>query len=264
MTEWLAYLATGALVGFAAGLLGIGGGVVMVPLLVWTFTSHGLPAEHVVHLALGTGLAAMVFTSISSMRAHHARGAVDWPIARAMAPGMLTGAFVAALIAGFIPTRPLALGFTLLVFYAATQILLDLKPPGSRDLPGATGLFSAGAIIGAVSSLLAAGGAFLTIPFLAWCKVPLRRAIGTAAANGLPIAIAGTAGYILHGLRVEGLPAPSIGYVYLPALALVVTTSMLAAPLGARLAHSLPVKRLRTIFALLLYVFAVRMLVGVW
>jgi uncharacterized membrane protein YfcA len=189
---------------------------------------------------------------------------VDWTIARAMAPGMLTGSFVAALIAGFIPTRPLALGFTLLVFYAATQILLDLKPPGNRDLPGPLGLFSAGAVIGAVSSLVAAGGAFLTIPFLAWCKVPLRRAIGTAAANGLPIAIAGSAGYILHGLRVEDLPQPSIGYVYLPALALVVTTSMLSAPLGARLAHSLPVKRLRMIFAVLLYFFAAKMLVGVW
>lgn len=264
MTEWVAYLGTGAVVGFAAGLLGIGGGVVMVPLLVWTFTSHGLPTEHVVHLAIGTALAAMVFTSISSMWAHAARGGVDWAIARAMSPGMLIGSFVAALIAGLIPTRPLAIGFTVLVFYAATQILLDLKPPGSRELPGPGGLFSAGAIIGAVSAMLAAGGAFLTIPFLAWCKVPLRRAIGTAAANGLPIAIAGTAGYILHGLRVDGLPQPNIGYVYVPALALVVTTSMLAAPLGARLAHSLPVKRLRTIFAMLLYFFAVKMLIGVW
>src|SRR3954463_3186356 len=107
MTEWVAYLGTGALVGFAAGLLGIGGGVVMVPLLVWTFTSQGLPTEHVVHLAIGTGLAAMVFTSISSMRAHHARGAVDWPIARAMSPGMLTGSVVAALIARVIhPPTP--------------------------------------------------------------------------------------------------------------------------------------------------------------
>ena len=264
MTEWLAYLAIGALVGFAAGLLGIGGGVVMVPLLVWVFTSHGMPTEHLLHVAIGTTLAAMVFTSISSMGAHHSRGAVDWAIARAMSPGMLTGSFAAALVAGLIPTRPLAVGFTLLVFYAATQILLDLKPPGSRELPGPLGLFSAGAIIGAVSSLLAAGGAFMTIPFLTWCMVPLRRAIGTAAANGLPIAIAGTAGYVLHGLRADGLPRPSAGYVYLPALALVVTTSMLAAPLGARLAHSLPVKRLRTIFAMLLYVFAVRMLVGVW
>lgn len=262
--HWLAYLGIGGLVGFAAGLLGIGGGVVMVPLLVLVFADSGMPSEHLLHIALGTALAAMVFTSISSMRAHHRHGAVDWNIARAMSPGMLAGSFAAALVAGWIPTRPLAVMFTALVFYAATQILFDLKPSTTRELPGAAGLFAAGTVIGAVSSLVAAGGAFMTIPFLAWCKVSLRRAIGTAAANGFPIAVAGTAGYIVHGLSVSGLPSPGLGYVYLPALALVVCTSMLAAPLGARLTHSLPIKRLRTVFALLLYGFAVRMLVGVW
>jgi len=264
MSAWFAYLGIGALVGFAAGLLGIGGGVVMVPLLVLVFSSQGLPSQHVLHLALGTALAAMVFTSIASMRAHHAHGAVDWRIARAMSPGMLVGSFCAALIAGLIPTRPLALLFTALVFYAATQILLDLKPPSTRELPGPLGVFTAGTIIGAVSSLVAAGGAFLTIPFLTWCKLPLRRAIGTAAANGLPIAMAGTAGYVLHGLRAPDLPTPTLGFVYLPALGLVVVTSMLVAPLGAALAHRLPIRQLRTVFALLLYGFAVRMLVGVW
>ena len=262
--EWLAYLGLGALVGFAAGLLGIGGGVVMVPLLVLVFNAHGISAQHVLHLALGTALAAMTFASVSSMYAHSAHGSVDWKVARAMAPGMLVGSFVAALVAGLIPTRPLALVFTLFVFYAATSILLDLKPAGTRELPGTAGIFGAGAAIGAISSLLAAGGAFMTIPFLAWCGVPLRRAIGTAAANGLPIAIAGTAGYVIQGWTAPSVPAWSVGYVYLPALALVVITSMTAAPLGARLAHRLPVKRLRTIFALLLYVFAGRMLAGLW
>ncbi len=150
MMPWAAYLGIGALVGFAAGLLGIGGGVVMVPLLVLVFTGQGLPPEHVLHVALGTAMAAMVFTSLASMRAHHAHGAVDWPIARAMSPGILAGSFAAALLAGFIPTRPLALLFTALVFYAATQILLDLKPPTTRELPGAAGIFTAGAVIGAV------------------------------------------------------------------------------------------------------------------
>jgi uncharacterized protein len=262
--DWAAYLGIGALVGFAAGLLGIGGGVVMVPLLVLVFRAHGLPAEHVLHLALGTALAAMVFTSLSSTRAHHRHGAVDWKIARAMSPGMLLGSFGAALIAGYIPTRPLAVLFTALVFYAATSILLDIKPSTTRELPGPGGIFAAGAVIGAVASLLAAGGAFLTIPFLLWCKVPLRRAIGTAAANGFPIALAGTAGYVLQGLKVADVPSPSWGYVYLPALVVVVITSMLAAPVGAWLAHRMPVKLLRTLFALLLYVFAVRMVIGVW
>jgi uncharacterized membrane protein YfcA len=264
MQWWLAYLATGLAVGFFAGLLGIGGGAVMVPILVLVFTAQGLPADHIMHIALGTSMAAIAFTSVSSMRAHHAHGAVDWGIARAIAPGILTGSFFAALVAGVISRRPLALMFTLLVFYAATQILLDLRPKRSRELPGLLGLFAAGAVIGAVASLLAAGGAFLCIPFLAWCRVPLRRAIGTAAAVGLPIALAGTLGYVLQGLRAEDLPSPSLGYVYLPALVLVVATSMLAAPLGARIAHRLPVKRLRIIFALLLYALAVRMLVSLW
>jgi uncharacterized membrane protein YfcA len=264
MQWWLPYLAVGLAVGFFAGLLGIGGGAVLVPVLVLVFTAQGLPQEHVMHIALGTAMSTIMFTSISSMRAHHAHGAVDWPVARALAPGILAGSFCAALAAGLISTRPLALMFTALVFYAATQILFDLRPKRSRELPGRGGLFAAGAAIGGISSLLAAGGAFLCIPFLAWCSVPLRRAIGTAAAVGLPIAIAGTLGYVVQGLRAEGLPSPSLGYVYLPALVLVASTSMLAAPLGARVAHGLPVRRLRTIFALLLYALALRMLATLW
>ena len=264
MQWWLAYLAIGVAVGFFAGLLGIGGGAVMVPLLVIVFAAQGLPADHVMHMALATSMAAIVFTSVSSMRAHHAHGAVDWGIARAMAPGILAGAFARRSSPASSPSGPLALMFTGLVFYAATQILFDLRPKRARELPGRLGLFAAGAAIGAVASLLAAGGAFLCIPFLAWCRVPLRRAIGTAAAVGLPIAVAGTLGYVVQGLRMEGLPSLSLGYVYVPALALVVVTSMLAAPVGARLAHRLPVKRLRVIFALLLYALALRMLVSLW
>lgn len=264
MTWWLAYLVIGGAAGFFAGLLGIGGGMIMVPMLVFVFSAQAMASEHLLHLALGTALATISFTSLSSMRAHHLHGAVDWSIVRAMSPGMLTGALSAALIAGFIPTRPLAAMFTALVFYAATQMLFDFRPRRTRSLPGARGVFVAGAVIGSVSSLLAAGGAFLTIPFLAWCNVPLRRAIGTAAANGFPIAVAGSLGYIFQGLRIPGLPAGSLGYVYLPALALVVVTSMLTAPLGARLMHGLPVKQLRVLFSLMLYALALRMLIGLW
>jgi uncharacterized membrane protein YfcA len=143
-------------------------------------------------------------------------------------------------------------------------MFFDLRPKQTRALPGTAGLFGAGAVIGGLSSLLSAGGAFVSIPFLSWCSVPLRRAIGTAAAIGFPIALAGTAGYVLQGLRVQGLPRWTLGYVYLPALALVVATSMLAAPLGARLAHRVPVKRLRIGFALMLYALAARTLAGLW
>jgi uncharacterized membrane protein YfcA len=263
--QWgFAYLGIGLAVGFFAGLLGIGGGAVMVPMLVFVFTAQGLPGDHILHIALGTAMATIMFTSVASMRAHHAHGAVDWSIARALAPGILTGSFLAALLAGFIPTRPLAVIFTALVFYAATQILFDLRPANTRELPGAAGLFGAGAVIGGVSSLLAAGGAFLCIPFLAWCSVPLRRAIGTATAVGLPIAVAGAAGYVAQGLLADNLPEWSLGYVYLPALILVAVASMLAAPWGARVAHRLPVKRLRVVFAVLLYAVAARMLAGLW
>ncbi len=259
---WAAYLLIGAVVGFAAGLLGIGGGMVLVPLLVYVLTAQGV--ANALHVSLATAIATILFTSLSSVRAHHAFGSVEWPIVRAMAPGILAGSFAAALVAGLIPTRPLALMFTALVFYAATQMLLDLRPKGTRPLPSRPGLFAVAALIGAVSSLLSAGGAFMSIPFLAWCGVPLRRAIGSAAAIGFPIAVAGTLGHVLQGLRVEGLPRWSLGYVYLPALVLVVATSMATAPLGARLTHRVSVKRLRFVFAAMLYALAGHMLAGLW
>jgi uncharacterized membrane protein YfcA len=261
---WAAYLAVGVLVGFAAGLLGIGGGMIMVPPLVYVLGLEGFPPRHAVHVALATALATIVFTSLASVRAHHGYGSVDWRVARAMAPGILVGAFCAALLAGLIPTRPLAVLFTVLVFCAATSMLLDLRPKSTRPLPAGASLFGAGAMIGGVSSLLSAGGAFLSIPFLAGCGVPLRRAIGTAAAIGFPIAAAGTAAHLLQGLRVAGLPAGTVGYVYMYALGPIVATSMVAAPLGAKLAHRLPVKRLRVVFAALLYAMAARMLASVW
>jgi len=261
---WLAYLAVGAIVGFLAGLLGIGGGAIIVPMLVWVYAAQGFPAAHVLHIALGTSLASIFFTSLASMRAHHARGAVDWKVARAMAPGILAGSFGAAVSASYLPTRPLAMVFTALAFYAAASILFDIRPRRTRELPGAAGLFAGGAVIGVASSLLAAGGAFLSIPFLVWCSLPVRRAIGTAAANGFPIALAGSLGYIIQGLRTPDLPPGSVGFVYLPALALMVVTSMLLAPLGARMAYRLPLKQLRVILGLVLLGLAVRTLVSLW
>jgi uncharacterized membrane protein YfcA len=265
MSEWwIAYLGIGAIVGFLAGLLGIGGGAVIVPMLVWAYTAQGFPPGQVLHIALGTSLATIFFTSLASTRAHHQRGAVDWAVARAMAPGILSGSFGAAVAASYLPTRPLAMVFTALAFYAAASILFDIRPKRTRALPGAAGIFAAGGLIGVASSLLAAGGAFLSIPFLVWCNVPVRRAIGTAAANGFPIALAGSLGYIIQGLQMEGLPRWSLGYVYLPAFALIVVTSMLLAPLGARLAYVLPLKPLRVLLGLVLLALAVRTLVSLW
>jgi uncharacterized membrane protein YfcA len=261
---WWVYLSAGAAVGFLAGLLGIGGGLTLVPILVLIFTAKGFPPEHLMHVSIATSMATVVFTSVSSVRAHHQRGGVDWAITRAIVPGILAGSFLASQIAGFIPTRPLALIFTVFVIYAGTQMFFDTKPRPSRELPGGAGLFTAGAVIGGVSSLLAAGGAFLSIPFMTRCNVPLKRAIGTAAAIGFPIALAGSIGYVLNGLGAPGLPEGSLGFIHTPALLLVVVPSMLAAPWGARLAHRLPLARLRVAFALLLYALAGRMLWTLW
>lgn len=264
MEWWWAYLGIGAAVGFLAGLLGIGGGMVMVPMLFFVFTAKEFPAGHLMHFALGTGLATIAFTSLSSVRAHHRHGAVDWRVARAMAPGIVAGSFGAALAAGYIPSKPLAVFFTAFMFYASAQMFFERKPVPARRLPGPLGLFSVGAGIGGASALLAAGGAFLSIPFLARCNVPLRHAIGTAAANGFPIAVAGTLGYVIQGLRMPGLPEWTLGYVYLPALALIVAASIPVAPLGARLAHRLPVRRLRVLLSLMLLALALRMLANLW
>ena len=264
MEWWLAYLGIGVAVGFLAGLLGIGGGAVTVPLLVWALGAQGLAAEHVMRLALGTSMAVIFFTSLSSMRAHQKRDAVDWSIVRTISPGILAGSFGAALAAAYIPTRGLALIFTVLAFYAAVQMLVEFRPAPSRGLPGPVGLFSAGAGIGVAASLFAAGGAFLTVPFLAWCNVPIRRAIGTAAGIGFPIALAGTAGYVIQGLRTDGLPPATFGYVYLPALVLIVVASMSMAPIGARTAYRVPVKALRIVFAILIGAMALRTLATLW
>jgi uncharacterized membrane protein YfcA len=264
MDWWLAYLAIGLAVGFLAGLLGIGGGALMVPMLVAVFTAKGFPNEHLMHLSVATSLATIVFTSVSSVRAHQRFNAVEWPIVRAMAPGIVVGAFGGALVAGLLPTRPLMAAFALFLFYTATQMLIDVKPRPGRSLPKPAGLFAAGGVIGGLSSVLAVGGAFLSVPFLSWCNVPIKRAIGTTAANGFPIALAGSVGYIVQGLRIEGLPTGSLGYVYLPALGFIVVTSVLAAPLGARVMHRAPIRPVRIGFALLLYLVGGRLLASVW
>ena len=262
---WIAgYAVAGALVGFLAGLLGIGGGMTLVPILAAMFLAQGMAPEHGVHLALGTCMASIMFTSGSSVREHNKFGAVDWNIVRRMAPGMVAGTLASTAAAGFLSQRTLALAFAVIVYAGATQILLGRKPAAARKLPGAGPLFGVGLVIGAISGLVSAGGTFLSMPFLLFCGVPVRTAIASAAAIGIPIGLVGTLGYIGTGLSVDGLPAGSLGFVYLPALASLVATSMFTAPYGARAAHRLPVDTLRKIFACSLYLLATKMLVTYW
>jgi uncharacterized protein len=260
---WLAYLALGALVGFFAGLLGVGGGGIMVPILTTLFVAQGFPHEHLVHIALGTSMAAIVMTSMASLRAHHGHGAVLWPVVRYIAPGVLAGTFLGTFIASRVPTRPLAIFFACFMAYVSIQMLLNIKPKPSRDLPGPLGMSAVGVGIGGVSALVAIGGGSLSVPFMTWCNVKVHEAIGTSAAIGLPIALAGAAGYLINGWGTPGLPDFTVGFVYVPALVLVTLVSTFTAPLGARLTHRLPVATLKKIFAAVLILLSAKMLQSV-
>jgi len=265
VTTWLlGYAVLGVVAGFFAGLLGVGGGAIMVPVLALMFAAQGFPQEHLMHLALGTSMAAIIFTSISSLRAHHAHGAVIWPIVRSIAPGIVVGTLAGAQVASRVPTKPLAIFFAVFIGYVAVQMVLNIKPKPSRTLPGRAGMFGVGAFIGGISALVAIGGGSLSVPFMAWCNVKMHHAIGTSAAIGLPIALAGTVGYLVAGYGAAALPAGSIGFIYLPALAAAVVTSMLMAPFGARAAHRLPVATLKKIFAGVLVLLLAKMLHGLF
>jgi uncharacterized membrane protein YfcA len=236
----------------------------MVPVLALMFAAQGFPGVHLMHLALGTSMAAIVFTSIASLRAHHQHGAVQWPIVRRIAPGILLGTFAGAQLASLIPTRPLAMFFTVFMSYVAFQMLANIKPKPSRQLPGTSGMFAVGGGIGAISALVAIGGGSLSVPFMTWCNVKMHHAIGTSAAIGLPIALAGTLGYLIGGSGASDLPDASFGFIYLPALAACVAMSMLTAPWGAWAAHKLPVPTLKKIFAGLILLLLAKMLHGLF
>ena len=260
LTWLLAYLALGALTGFFAGLLGVGGGGIMVPLLTTLFAAQGFAHDHVVHLALGTSMAAIVLTSISSLRAHHGHGAVRWDIVRGITPGVLLGTFLGTFVASRVATLPLAIFFGCFMAYVSVQMILNVKPKPSRNLPGTAGLIGVGSFIGGISALVAIGGGSLSVPFMTWCNVQMQKAIGTSAAIGLPIALAGAVGYLINGWSIGGLPAWSAGYVYLPAFVAISVVSSFTAPVGARLAHRLPVATLKKIFAGVLILLSLKML----
>lgn len=260
LTTYLLYIVLGAFAGVLAGLLGIGGGLVIVPMLNFAFEAQNFPVEHIQHIALGTSLATIIFTSMSSMRAHHKRGAINYSAFWRLVPGIIIGTYLGAWIASIMTTMYLKILFGLFLYYVATQMLLGIKPKSSRDLPGNVEIFGAGNFIGIFSALVGIGGGTLTVPFLSWCNQTMHAAIATAAAVGLPIALAGTTGFVVNGWGVEGIPGPHVGYIYIPAFLGIICMSVLTAPFGAKLAHSLPVDKLKRIFAILLYLVGTRML----
>lgn len=245
--------AIGTCTGFLAGLLGIGGGMVMVPFVTLILSHRGFPAEYTVKVAVATSLATIAFTSLASLRAHHRRGAVLWPVVRTLAPGILVGSALGAQVAHLLPGKAVGVFFAVFVSFSATQMLLDRKPKPSRTLPGPAATFGVGTVIGGVSALVGAGGAFISVPFMTWCNVKIHNAVGTSAALGFPIALAGTVGYIWAGHGLPQMPPGSVGYLWLPGLVFISAASMLMAPLGARTAHRTDIRPLRKLFAFVLY-----------
>ena len=252
----------GLATGFLAGLLGIGGGMIMVPFISAMLGARGVAPGLAVKMAIATSMATIIFTSISSVRAHHKKGAVRWDIAWRLAPGIVLGAMVASLgVFALLKGALLYFVFAAFVLFSASQMFLDKKPAPTRQLPGTAGQLGAGGVIGFLSGLVGAGGGFVSVPFMTWCNVAIHNAVATSAALGFPIALANVAGYVIAGRGLEGLPPHSIGYLWLPALIVIACCSVLMAPLGARAAHAMPIKKLKRIFAVVLFALASYMLV---
>jgi uncharacterized protein len=253
--------ALGLAVGFVAGLLGIGGGMLLVPFLTFILGQRGVSGDLAVKMAIATSMATILFTSLSSVRAHHARGAVRWDIVRGMAPGIVAGGLLAgAGLFAVLKGQALALFFAGFVSFSALQMMRDKKPQPSRQLPGAVGQTGVGGGIGLLSGLVGAGGGFISVPYMSWCNVPMHQAVATSAALGFPIALANTVGYVVGSWHVDAPLAGSFGYLYLPALVVIAIGSVAMAPWGARVAHRLNVRQLKRAFAWLLFALAAYML----
>lgn len=247
-------LALGTCTGFLAGLLGIGGGMLMVPFMTLILSARGVDAALAVKMAIATSMATILFTSVSSVRAHHKRGAVRWDIVRTLAPGIVLGGLVAgAGVFSLLKGTTLALVFAIFVAFSATQMLLDRKPAPTRQMPGTAGSLGAGGVIGFISGLVGAGGGFISVPFMSWCNVAMHNAVATSAALGFPIALANTVGYVVGGWSMPSPLPGALGYLWLPGLAIIATASVTTAPLGARTAHAMNIKQLKKVFACTLY-----------
>ena len=253
--------ALGVGTGFLAGLLGIGGGMLMVPFLTIILANRSVSADLAVKMAIATSMATIIFTSLSSVRAHHRRGAVRWDIVRRLAPGIVVGSIIGSLgVFALLKGSYLAIFFGLFVSFSATQMFLDKKPKPTRQMPGTGGQLVAGGFIGFLSGLVGAGGGFISVPFMTWCNVAIHNAVATSAALGFPIAVANVLGYAISGQSVQSLPEGSFGYIWLPALLVIAVCSFFTAPLGAKMAHTIPVDKLKRIFACILYLLAGYML----
>lgn len=253
------FLLTGIVAGLIAGLFGVGGGMIIVPALAFLLPTLGVAENIVMQVAVGTSLAIISVTSISSVLAHNRHDGVLWDVFKALAAGLVVGALIGAVIADLVSSLALRRLVGVSALLVAVKMWLDLKPRAHTPLPGPVGLGIAGTLIGSASSLIGIGGGSLTVPFLSWCSVPMRQAVGTAAAGGIPIAWAGMLGFMITGWGEPGRPSWSIGYVSLLGFAGIAVASVAAAPIGAKLAHSLPPAILKKCFAVLLFIIGIQM-----
>ena len=253
-------LLAGAVGGVLAGLFGIGGGVVLVPILVFLFTARHFPADFVIIMAVATSLATIVMTSISAIIAHHRLGSVIWSKVFRLAPGIILGSIVGAMAADYISADELRYIFVAFLFYVGVQIAFQATPATGK-LKQAIGLdFTVATAIGVLSALLGTGGGTLMVPYLIGCQYPVRNAVSISSACGLPIALAGTLSYGALGWGQDGLPDGSLGYVYMPAFFGIVLCSIVTAPLGAKLAHILPAQQLKRYFSIVIFVMAFKLI----
>ncbi|MFD2165379.1 sulfite exporter TauE/SafE family protein [Thalassotalea euphylliae] len=263
--EWLlAFSILGVVVGFVAGLLGVGGGGIMVPALTVMLLAQGIDTESVVHLALGTSMACIVFTSIASLRAHRKAGAIVWPVVSKMSGGVILGTFLATFLAAQLNSLYLAMFFSAFMGFTAWQMFFKKTANAEETEISTLQLLSVGTGIGAISALVSIGGGSLTVPYLTRKGIDIKKAIGTSAAMGLPISVAGTLGYLVNGWSKSYGEHLTLGFVFLPAVACIAVTSFFTAPIGAKVAHALPVAVLKKVFALLLVALSIKMLTSVW
>jgi uncharacterized membrane protein YfcA len=260
--EWLIFAGLGVIAGLLAGLLGVGGGIIIVPTLVFTFHLLDFSDQVLMHMAVGTSLGTIVPTSLGSIYQHQRKQAVLWGLLRPLALGLVLGAILGAWVAEAITGQVLQRMFGAFTLVVAIQMMLGRHPEGQHRPPGSVGLVGVGSVIGMASSLFGIGGGSMMVPFLTWCRTSMQQAVATSSAGGLPIALAGAVSFMATGWNQPELPAYSLGYLYLPALLGIAVTSIVFAQVGARWAHRLPASRLKKGFALLLVLVGVRLLLG--
>lgn len=262
LVEILLYLVTGAFAGILAGLLGVGGGLFIVPVLLFLLPIAGIQSDYLMTICVATSLCTIVITSISSILAHQRHGAIIWPLFWKLCPGICTGAILGAVFADATSQQFLKNLFAISVILIALKMLLQIKPKTETRLPGPVPLTIAGTVIGCLSAMIGIGGGAMTVPVLNYWKTPITKAVATSAACGLPLAVAGTAGFIFTGLDLPGHLPYSSGYVYWPAVLGIVSSSILFAPLGAKLAHRISAPSLSKLFAVFLLLVGGKVLVG--